>query len=75
MHLGDYLYAEIVDTYINAHAGTQNLFDIGKTQNDVKVWCCDLSIPQCWNGVTCMRNRMHHPYMFSITNTHVHAGW
>ena len=75
MHLGDYLYAEMVDTYINAHAGTQNLFDIGKTQTDVKVWCCDLSISQCWNVVTCMRNRMQHPYMFSITNTHVHAGW
>lgn len=28
---------EMVDTYINAHAGTQNLFDIGKTQNEVKV--------------------------------------
>ncbi|DBB18148.1 TPA: hypothetical protein ACH3X3_003122 [Trebouxia sp. C0006] len=27
----------IVDTYIKAHAGTQNLFDIGKAQNDVQV--------------------------------------
>ncbi|KAL0034657.1 hypothetical protein WJX77_001447 [Trebouxia sp. C0004] len=27
----------MVDTYINAHAGTQNLFDIGKAKNDVKV--------------------------------------
>ncbi len=38
MHLGDCLYAGMVDTYIDAHAGTQNLFDIGKAQNDVKVW-------------------------------------
>ena len=30
-------HAGMVDTYVNAHAGTQNLFDIGKSDNDVKV--------------------------------------
>ena len=29
--------AGLVDKYINAHAGTQNLFDIGTSNNDVKV--------------------------------------
>ena len=75
MHLGDCLYAGIVDTYINAHAGTQNLFDIGKAQNDVQVWYCHSCISQCWDVVTCMRNRMQHPCIFSITNKHVHVGW
>lgn len=29
----------MVDQYIDAHAGTQNLFDIGKPESDVKVVC------------------------------------
>ncbi len=66
MHLSDCFYAGMVDTYINAHAGTQNLFDIGKAQNDVKVWCCHSCISQCWNVVTCMRHRRQHPCRFSM---------
>ena len=31
------LAAGMVDKYIDAHAGTQNLFDMGKSQNDAKV--------------------------------------
>lgn len=66
MHLGDCLYAGMVDTYIDAHAGTQNLFDIGKAKNDVKVWCYHSNISYCWNVAICMRNRMQHPCMFRI---------
>ena len=29
----------MVDQYIDAHAGKQNLFDIGKPDLDIKVFC------------------------------------
>ena len=36
------MHAGMVDKYISAHAGTQNLFDIGKSGNGVKVSMCML---------------------------------